>query len=395
MTTTTPLSLRDRLEKDLPELLELRRHLHAHPELSGEEHQTAALVAGDLRGLGWRVQEAVGRTGVLAELGPKDGPTVGLRVDMDALPVEERTGLAYASTRQGVMHACGHDLHTCVGLGVARLLAAAGPLKARVRLLFQPAEELAKGAVWMRDAGATAGLDALYGVHVVPNLPAGTVGIRRGCLTAAAGELEIHVHGEGGHGARPHQAVDAIWMAARVVTELQQSIARRLDALQPVVVSFGKVDGGRAFNVIADQVRLLGTVRCLDLVQHEQLPGWIEETVQAICASCGGSAEVQYRTIAPPVHNDRALTDLLERCAIERLGADQVRPVEQPSLGAEDFAELLRDVPGMMVRLGVAGPDGCAPLHNGHFALDERALGVGIEVLASTLLAWSEDHAEP
>ena len=128
MTTTTPLSLRDRLEKDLPELLELRRHLHAHPELSGEEHQTAALVAGDLRGLGWRVQEAVGRTGVLAELGPDDGPTVGLRVDMDALPVEERTGLAYASTHQGVMHACGHDLHTCVGLGVARLLAAAAPL---------------------------------------------------------------------------------------------------------------------------------------------------------------------------------------------------------------------------------------------------------------------------
>ena len=162
-----------------------------------------------------------------------------------------------------------------------------------------------------------------------------------------------------------------------------------------MVVSFGKVNGGRAFNVIADQVRLLGTVRCLDLVQHEQLPGWIEETVQGICASCGGSAEVQYRTIAPPVHNDRALTDLLERCAIECLGPDQVRPVEQPSLGAEDFAELLRDVPGMMVRLGVAGPDGCAPLHNGHFALDERALGVGIEVLASTLLAWSEDHAEP
>ena len=126
------------------------------------------------------MQEAVGRTDILAELGPKDGPTVGLRVDMDALPVEERTGLAYASTRQGVMHACGHDLHTCVGLGVARLLAAAGPLKARVRLLFQPAEELAKGAVWMRDAGATDGLDALYGVHVVPNLPAGTVGIRRG-----------------------------------------------------------------------------------------------------------------------------------------------------------------------------------------------------------------------
>ena len=382
----------DRLGQELPELLELRQHLHSHPELSGEEHQTAALVAGELRSLGWRVQEGVGSTGIVAELGPDQGPTVGLRVDMDALPVEERTGLPYASKRQGVMHACGHDLHTCTGLGVARLLASLPSLQARVRLLFQPAEELAQGAVWMREAGATDGLDALFGIHVVPNLPAGIVGIRRGCLTAAAGELEILVRGEGGHGARPHQSVDAIWMAAKVVTELQQAISRRLDALQPVVVSFGKVEGGRAFNVIADQVRLLGTVRCLDLDQHAMLPGWIEDTVQAICAGCGGSAEVRYRCIAPPVDNDVALTNLLERCAIDRLGRDRVVPVEQPSLGAEDFAELLRDVPGMMMRLGVAGPDGCAPLHNGAFALDETALAVGIEVLAATLLAWMAEH---
>ena len=382
----------DHLAQELPELLELRQHLHAHPELSGEEHQTAALVAGELRSLGWRVQEGVGRTGVVAELGPDQGPTVGLRVDMDALPVEERTGLPYASKRQGVMHACGHDLHTCTGLGVARLLAALPSLKSRVRLLFQPAEEIAQGAIWMREAGATEGLDALFGIHVVPNLPAGIVGIRRGCLTAAAGELEILVRGEGGHGARPHQSVDAIWMAAKVVTELQQAISRRLDALQPVVVSFGKVEGGKAFNVIADQVRLLGTVRCLDLDQHAMLPGWIEDTVQAICAGCGGSAEVHYRCIAPPVDNDVALTNLLERCAIDRLGRDRVVPVEQASLGAEDFAELLRDVPGMMMRLGVAGPDGCAPLHNGAFAIDETALSVGIEVLTATLLAWMAEH---
>ena len=386
------MNVLDRLDQELPQLIELRRHLHAHPELSGEEHQTAALIAGELRAAGWRVQEAVGRTGVVAELGPADGPTVGLRVDMDALPVEERTGLPYASTRQGVMHACGHDLHTCIGLGVARLFgAAAANLPCRVRLLFQPAEELAQGAVWMRDAGATDGLQALFGVHVVPNLPAGIVGIRRGCLTAAAGELEIQVQGEGGHGARPHQAVDAIWLAARVITELQQSITRRLDALQPVVISFGKVEGGRAFNVIADRVRLLGTVRCLDVALHETLPGWIDETVQAICRSGGGTAQVHYRCIAPPVDNDVALTDLMERCAVERLGADAVVPVEQPSLGAEDFAELLRDVPGTMLRLGVAGAEGCAPLHHCCFQPDERALAVGIKVLAATLLAWMED----
>ena len=386
------MSHQELLDQELPQLIELRRHLHAHPELSGQEHQTAALVAGELRALGWQVQEGVGRTGVLAELGPSSAPLVGLRVDMDALPVEERTGLPFASKQQGVMHACGHDIHTCIGLGVARLLAAESALQARVRLLFQPAEELAQGAVWMRDAGATQGLQALFGVHVVPDLPAGTVGVRSGCLTAAAGELEIMVQGVGGHGARPHQSVDAIWLAARVVTELQQCIARRLNALQPVVISFGKIEGGKAFNVIADQVRLLGTVRCLDLEQHRQLPQWIEQTVDEICRSGGGEAQVRYRCIAPPVWNDAALTSLLETAAVGCLGRERVLPVELPSLGAEDFAELLRDVPGTMMRLGVAGPQGCAPLHNGAFDPDERALGVGVQVLTATLLAWMKQE---
>ncbi len=383
---------RELLDQALPELIDLRRHLHAHPELSGEEHQTAALVSGELRRIGWRVQEGVGHTGVVAECGPEDAPLVGLRVDMDALPVEEQTGLPYASRRLGVMHACGHDIHTCIGLGVARLLAAEASLPARVRLLFQPAEELAKGAIWMRDAGATAGLEALFGVHVVPDLEGGVIGVRSGCLTAAAGELEITVRGVGGHGARPHQAVDAIWMAARVVTDLQQSIARRLNALDPVVISFGKIEGGKAFNVIADQVRLLGTVRCVDLALHDRLPAWIESTVSDLCRSAGGSAMVRYRCIAPPVVNDPELTALLERTARSCLGAERVQSVRQPSLGAEDFAELLRDVPGTMMRLGVAGPEGCAPLHNGRFEPDEQALGAGIEVLSATLLAWMHER---
>jgi amidohydrolase len=202
--------------------------------------------------------------------------------------------------------------------------------------------------------------------------------------------LEITVNGVGGHGARPHQSVDAIWLAARVVTELQQCIARRLNALQPVVISFGKIEGGKAFNVIADQVRLLGTVRCLDVEQHRQLPQWIEQTVDEICRTGGGQAQVRYRCIAPPVWNDVALTSLLETAAVGCLGPECVLPVELPSLGAEDFAELLRDVPGTMMRLGVAGPQGCAPLHNGAFDPDERALGVGVRVLTATLLAWME-----
>ena len=378
----------ERLETLLPELIEFRRHLHAHPELSGEEHQTAALIAGDLRLAGWRVREGMGRTGVVADLGPEQGPKLGLRVDMDALPIEEQTNLPYASLRQGVMHACGHDLHSTVGLGVARLLAAEPQLPVGMRLLFQPAEEIAQGARWMREAGATEGLEALFGLHVFPSLPVGTVGLRSGSLTAAAGELEIEIIGQSGHGARPHQSVDAIWIASRVVTGLQEAISRRLDALHPVVVSFGRIEGGKAFNVIADRVNLLGTVRCLSNDVHEQLPRWIEETVLALCEGFGATASVNYRCIAPPVDNDPRLTALLERCAIDQLGPNHVLRLEQPSLGAEDFAELIRDVPGMMFRLGVAGPDGCAPLHNGHFLPDEGCLGVGVRVLTATMLAW-------
>ncbi|MEY3464067.1 MAG: hypothetical protein RLZZ468_1845 [Cyanobacteriota bacterium] len=391
------LGLEASLAQALPELIQLRRHLHRHPELSGHEQQTAALVAGELRGLGWRVREGVGRTGVLAELGPEADasggsvPLVALRVDMDALPVEERSGLPYASRHQGVMHACGHDIHTTVGLGVARLLAPlADQLPARVRLLFQPAEETAQGAAWMLADGAMDGVEALFGVHVFPSLPVGSIGVRSGSLTAAAGELEVEVLGEGGHGARPHQSTDAIWIAARVVSGLQEAISRRLDALHPVVVSFGRIEGGKAFNVIADHVRLLGTVRCLDLELHAQLPGWIEDTVQALCVGHGGEARVRYRCISPPVHNDPALTELVADVAVELLGRPQVRWLEQPSLGAEDFAELQRDTPGTMFRLGVAGPQGCPPLHNCGFNPDEGCLAVGIEVLTASLLRWME-----
>ena len=389
---------RDQLKAEVKaaqqELLAIRRHLHAHPELSGNEHQTAALVAGELRKLGWRVQEGVGRTGVLAELGPSGGPVVALRVDMDALPVEERTGLPYASLNQGLMHACGHDIHTTVGLGVARILAPlADQLGGTVRLLFQPAEETAQGAAWMVADGAMQGVDALFGVHVFPSLSVGTIGVRSGSLTAAAGELEVEVLGEGGHGARPHQSTDAIWIAARVVSGLQEAISRRLDALHPVVVSFGRIEGGKAFNVIADHVRLLGTVRCLDLELHSQLPTWIEETVQAICKGYGGEARVRYRCISPPVHNDPELTQLLADEAVELLGRPQVEWLEQPSLGAEDFAELQRDTPSTMFRLGVAGPKGCTPLHSNTFAADEAAVGVGVEVLSASLLTWLERAA--
>jgi amidohydrolase len=271
------------------------------------------------------------------------------------------------------------------------LASVADQLANRVRLLFQPAEETAQGAAWMKADGAMDKVQALFGVHVFPSLPVGTVGVRSGSLTAAAGELEIEVLGESGHGARPHQSTDAIWIAARVVSGLQEAISRRLDALHPVVVSFGRIEGGKAFNVIADHVRLLGTVRCLDLELHAQLPGWIEETVQALCRGHGGEARVHYRTISPPVHNDPALTALVAEAAVELLGRERVQWLEQPSLGAEDFAELLEGTRGTMFRLGVAGPQGCTPLHSNTFTPDEDCLAVGVKVLTLSLLRWSPE----
>ena len=367
---------------DQAALLEIRRYLHAHPELSGHEQRTAALVAGELRQLGWQVREGVGRTGVVAELGPENGPVIGLRVDLDALPIEERTGLPFASKEPGLMHACGHDLHTCVGLGVAMAFARdPRPLPGRVRLLFQPAEETAEGARWLVEAGAVDGLSGLYGVHVFPSIPVGSIGVRHGSLTAAA-ELEVEVLGNRAMGPGPISR----WMrriAARLISGLQEAISRRPDALQPVVLSFGRIEGGRAFNVIADRVKLLGTLRCLDTALYEELPEWVESTAQQICRAYGGDATVRFRGIAPPVQNDLELTRLLEQVALQQLGRQRVLELEQPSLGAEDFAHYLAHVPGCMFRLGVAGPEGCAPLHNGAFNPEEACLPLAVELLST------------
>ena len=380
----------DVLSKEiLPELIQLRRHLHAHPELSGQEYQTAALVAGELRKSGWEVKEAVGKTGVVAEMGNKSGPVVGLRVDMDALPIEERTGLDYSSSIQGLMHACGHDLHTCIGLGVAKVLAKQKLTTSRIRIIFQPAEEIAQGANWMRSEKVLEGVKALFGVHVYPDLAVGKIGIRSGTFTAAAAELEIDIIGNGGHGARPHEGIDSIWIAAKVISGLQEAISRRLDALKPVVISFGKISGGNAFNVIAEKVKLLGTVRCLDSNLYETLPEWIEKIVKNIASNYGAQAFMNFKSIAPPVYNDPELTNLLSNCAKNFMNAENIVYLENPSLGAEDFAFFLQDVPGTMFRLGVAGENGCAPLHSGQFSLDERSLELGIKILSHTIIMSS------
>ncbi|CBN53599.1 MULTISPECIES: M20 family metallopeptidase [Kamptonema] len=369
-----------------PRLIEIRRHIHSHPELSGCEYQTSAYVAGVLSSCGLHVQESIGKTGVIGELkGAKEtGEWLGIRTDMDALPIQERTDLDFTSRKSGVMHACGHDVHTTVGLGTAMVLSQlAESLKGHVRFLFQPAEEIAQGASWMIKDGAMQDVKAILGLHVFPSIPAGSVGIRHGALTAAADDLELTIVGESGHGARPHEAIDAIWIASQVITTLQQAIARTQNPLRPVVLTIGQISGGRAPNVIADRVKLLGTVRSLHPETHESLPAWIEQIVSNICRAYGANYELSYKRGVPGVQNDPALTQLVEGCALEAWGRSRVQILPEPSLGAEDFSMYLASAPGMMFRLGVGHKDKPNyPLHHPQFDVDESAIFTGVVTLA-------------
>ncbi|MDD1414787.1 M20 family metallopeptidase [Dolichospermum sp. ST_con] len=370
-----------------PRLVEIRRHIHAHPELSGKEYQTAAFVAGVLSANGLHVEEGIGRTGVIGEL---QGTQVSdrmlaIRTDMDALPIQERTSLEYASRIEGVMHACGHDIHTTVGLGTAMVLSQIAPeLGGKVRFLFQPAEEIAQGASWMVEDGVMNNVAAILGLHVFPSIPAGSVGIRYGALTAAADNLEIIIIGESGHGARPHEAIDAIWIAAQVITSLQQAISRTQNPLRPVVLSIGQINGGRAPNVIADKVHLLGTVRSLHPETRDKLPQWIENIVSNVCNSYNAKYQVNYRRCVPSVQNDNALTQLLQSSAEEAWSNERVQILPEPSLGAEDFSVYLEHAPGSMFRLGVGYEDRMInhPLHHPQFEVDESAIITGVVTLA-------------
>ena len=382
-------------QKFTPRLIEIRRHLHAHPELSGEEHQTSAYIAGVLSSCGLSVKEAVGKTGVVGELtgNGSDRRTLAIRTDMDALPIQEHLNLDFISTNSGIMHACGHDVHATLGMGTAMVLSQlSDSLPGNVRFLFQPAEEIALGAKWMVQDGVMDDVTAIYGVHVFPSIPARRIGIRYGALTSAADELEIVIQGESGHGARPHQAIDAIWIAAQVITSLQQAISRTQNPLHPIVLSMGQIEGGRAPNVIADRVIMKGTVRSLHPESHANLPQWIENIVQGVCNTYGAKYQVDYRRGVASVHNDDTLTQIIESATREAWGKDSVEILPEPSLGAEDFSVYLDNVPGCMFRLGVGHHDKTNyPLHHPKFEVDEDAILTGVVTLAYT--AYKYWHA--
>ncbi|MBS0016560.1 MAG: amidohydrolase [Arthrospira sp. SH-MAG29] len=369
-----------------PRLVEIRRHLHAHPELSGQEYQTSAYIAGVLSSCGLHVQEAVGKTGVVGELKGTGNnyQWLAIRTDMDALPIQELTNLEYASRHPGVMHACGHDVHTTVGLGTAMVLSRLqDSLPGAVRFLFQPAEEIARGSTWMVEDGVMNDVISILGLHVFPTIPAGCIGMRVGALTAAADDLELTILGESGHGARPHEAIDAIWIAAQVITTLQQAISRTHNPLRPVVLTIGQITGGRASNVIADQVKLLGTVRSLHQSTYETLPAWIENIVANVCQTYGAKYQMNYRRCVPSVQNDPALTQLIEASVREAWGNESLEILPEPSLGAEDFSVYLNHAPGAMFRLGIGHRDQPNyPLHHPKFQVDESAIKTGVVSLA-------------
>jgi amidohydrolase len=370
------------------QLIEVRRDLHAHPELSWHETRTTDLVIHHLDQVGWRLTRT-GDSGVMADLGDS-GPLVALRADLDALPVNDTTADPWHSQVAGVAHACGHDVHTTGLLGAGLALAevhAAGLLPGRVRLLFQPAEEVMPGgASRLMDLGALDDVSSIFALHCDPTIDVGRVGLREGPITGAADSLEIQLRGSGGHTSRPHLTEDLTFALAKIVTELPAVLSRRVDARAGVSVVWGRVEAGRAANVIPDSGSLGGTVRMLDAVAWSDMEQRIRTYVGEIVAPYGVQALVGYTRGVPPVVNDPASVAVLGRAVDVVLGTEGRAPTAQ-SLGGEDFAWYLTRVPGAMGRLGTREPGGPTyDIHQGNLRVDERATCLGAKLLATVAI---------
>ena len=362
------------------ELVSLRRDLHRHPELAWQESRTAARVRAFLEGSRLELR-TVGGTGVLAVARGGSGPTVLLRVDMDALPLQEQNDVPYASEVPGVMHACGHDGHTAMGAAAARALSGRS-LAGEVRLLFQPAEEGEGGAQAVVKDGALDGVDAVLGIHLWNELEVGTLGVKAGPLMAAVDRLTITVRGRGGHGGKPHRARDPVVAAAHVVTALQSIVSREVAPLDAAVVTIGAIHGGQAFNVIPDLVELLGTIRTFDPELRRSMPERITRIASGVAEALGCRAEVAVTRGNGAVVNDPVVAALARRAATRVVGEAQVvEPV--PTMGGEDMAVYFERAPGCFVFVGSAnaakGLD--HDHHNPRFDFDEDALAIGCEFL--------------
>jgi amidohydrolase len=372
------------------QLVSWRRDFHRHPELSFQEHRSAERIAAVLRELGFQVRTGVARTGVVGLLaGPQAGPVVLLRVDMDALPITEETRADYASQTPGVMHACGHDAHMALGLGVATLLA---PYRERMagtlKLVFQPAEEGLGGAELMVQEGVLDDPrpDVALSAHVISNLPLGTVAATIGPCMAAADEWTCVVRGKGGHGAMPHQTVDPVVAAAQMVMTLQTVVSRNVDPQETAVISVGRIRGGDAFNVIPPQVELAGTIRTFTAEVRQQVLQRMREVIEGVAAASGVQATLEVRSVTPPLINDAGVAEVAQRAAAAVVGPDRVLD-DLRTMGSEDAAFFLQQVPGCYLFLGSGNAERGldAPHHNPLFDIDEDVLPLGLAILMAAL----------
>ncbi|WP_457628025.1 M20 family metallopeptidase [Persephonella sp.] len=384
------------------EIISWRRHIHMHPELSGEEKNTSRFVASKLKEFG--VDEVIenfgGTTAVVGIIKGKHDVTAALRADMDALPMQEKTGKPYASRIPNVMHSCGHDAHTAILLGAAKILTGLKEhLQGNVKLIFQPCEERhdCGGAKKLVEEGVLENPDvsAIFGLHVFPELPAGKVGTRIGHFMASSDVFTIKIKGKGAHASRPHQGVDSVLVAAQVINTLHHIVSRKVDPLHPAVLTIGRIQGGYADNIIPDEVEMGGTVRTLSLELRDQIPKWMEHAIWGVTLSYGAAYEFDYRQGTPPVINDEKTTRFALGMMRDLLGKENVVELPEPTMGGEDFAEYLMKVPGTFIRLGIRNEEKGikAPLHSPLFDIDEDALPVGASVMAYLAYKWVEEHS--
>ena len=371
------------------EIVEIRRHIHKNPELGGDEYNTAKFIESKLKKLNIP-SKRIGNTGVIGTVkGSKSGKTIALRADMDALPVCENNDIEYKSTKTGVMHACGHDAHVAIILGAAKLLQEKkNELKGNVRFIFQPNEETSDGAKLMIKDGALKNpdVDFILGTHVSPWLKSGKIGFKYGAMMAAVDELKIKIIGEIAHGAYPHQGKDAMVATAAFISMVQSVISRELDSLEHAVVTFGKIFGGDAYNIICKEVTLEGTVRTLNSKTRNLIKTNILKKLKGIEISYGVECVAEYNAIGKPLINTHRITETCVKTAKKFYGESNVEILDKPSMGGEDFSEYLHVVPGNFIYVGTSKNKNTSyPWHHSNFNIDELALPKAAKYITYTV----------
>ena len=379
------MNIRDEIKRDHALLTEWRRDFHAHPELAFEEERTAALVAERLQSFGIEVETGIAKTGVVGKLKAGTGNrAIALRADMDALPMQEGNDFAHASTIPGKMHGCGHDGHTTMLLGAAKYLAETKGFDGTVYFIFQPAEEGAGGAEVMVKEGLfdRFPVEAVYGMHNWPGMPVGTVGASAGPMMAAFDTFDLYIRGKGGHGAMPHQAVDSVLVACELVGALQSITSRNTDPVDALVVTVTQIHGGDAYNVIPGEVHLAGTVRSFREEVRDSVAPAMKRIADGICAAYGATAELRYDKLYPATVNSVEETEQAVAAAAAVVGADAIDRSPVPSMGAEDFAYMLREKPGSYIWMGNGDVEGGCMLHNPGYDFNDEIIPIGVSYWA-------------